>query len=395
MASSTMSSSTRSRTSRILECEHTMSLRTQPPFRADHVGSFLRPPELLAARERSQKREISKAELRTVEDRAIAEIVRMQEAIGLQGITDGEFRRTYFHIDFLEQLEGVETRGGLTAHFHGKKGDVDFAPPVLRVTSKVRHVRPIQVADFNFLKSATKRTPKVTIPSPTMLHFRGGREAISHEAYPDLEAFFADVAAAYRAELKALGEAGCTYVQLDDTNLAYLCDPRMRDGARARGDDPDELPRRYARLINAAIAERPPGMTICTHLCRGNFKSAWVAEGGYEPVAEVLFNDLAVDGYFLEYDDARSGDFSPLRFVPKGKTIVLGLVTTKVGELESKDALKRRIDDAARIVPLEQLCLSPQCGFSSTVHGNEIARESQAAKLRLIIETAQEVWGTS
>ena len=372
-----------------------MSLRTQPPFRADHVGSFLRPPELLAARGRFQKGEIPKEELRAVEDRAIAEIVRMQEGVGLQGVTDGEFRRTYFHIDFLEQLEGVETRGGLTAHFHGKKGDVDFAPPVLRVTNKVRHVRPIQVADFTFLKSATKRTPKVTIPSPTMLHFRGGREAISREAYPDLDEFFADVAAAYRAELKALGAAGCTYLQLDDTNLAYLCDSKMREGARARGDDPDELPRRYARLINAAIAERPPGMTICTHLCRGNFKSAWVAEGGYEPVAEVLFNELAVDGYFLEYDDARSGDFSPLRFVPKGKTVVLGLVTTKVGELESKDALKRRIDEAARVVPLEQLCLSPQCGFSSTVHGNEIARESQAAKLRLIVDTAREVWGTS
>jgi len=239
-----------------------MSSRTKPPFRADHVGSFLRPPELLAARERFQNGEISKAGLRAVEDRAIAEIVRMQEGVGLQGVTDGEFRRTYFHIDFLEQLEGVETRGGLTAHFHGKKGDVDFAPPVLRVTKKVRHLRPIQVADFNFLKSATKRTPKVSIPSPTMLHFRGGREAISREAYPDLDEFFADVAAAYGAELKALGAAGCTYVQLDDTNLAYLCDPKMREGARARGDDPDELPRRYARLINAAIAGRPPASTI-------------------------------------------------------------------------------------------------------------------------------------
>jgi 5-methyltetrahydropteroyltriglutamate--homocysteine methyltransferase len=227
-----------------------------------------------------------------------------------------------------------------------------------------------------------------------MLHFRGGREAISREAYPDLEQFFADVAACYRDELNALAHAGCRYVQLDDTNLAYLCDPKMREGARARGDDPDELPRRYARLINAAIAQRPPGMTICTHLCRGNFKSAWVAEGGYEPVAEVLFNELAVDGYFLEYDDARSGDFKPLRFVPKGKTVVLGLVTTKLGQLESKADLKRRIEEAARIVPLEQLCLSPQCGFSSTVHGNEIARESQAAKLRLIVEVAQEVWGT-
>jgi 5-methyltetrahydropteroyltriglutamate--homocysteine methyltransferase len=372
-----------------------MSQRTKPPFRADHVGSFLRPAQLLTARERCQKGEIGKAALRAVEDAAIADIVRLQEDVGLQGVTDGEFRRTYFHIDFLEQLEGVEARGGLTAHFHSAKGDVDFAPPVLHVTRKVRHMRPIQVADFMFLKSATRRTPKVTIPSPTMLHFRGGRDAISREAYPDLEEFFADVATAYRAELKALGDAGCTYVQLDDTNLAYLCDPKMREGARARGDDPDELPRRYARLINAAIADRPAGMTICTHLCRGNFKSAWVAEGGYEPVAEVLFNELGVDGYFLEYDDARSGDFSPLRFVPKSKTVVLGLVTTKIGELESKDALKRRIDEAAGIVPLEQLCLSPQCGFSSTVHGNEIARESQAAKLKLIVETAREVWGAA
>jgi 5-methyltetrahydropteroyltriglutamate--homocysteine methyltransferase len=372
-----------------------MSQRSKPPFRADHVGSFLRPAQLLAARERFKNGEIGKAALRAVEDAAIADIVRLQQDIGLQGVTDGEFRRTYFHIDFLEQLEGVEARGGLTARFHGARGDVDFAPPVLHVTGKVRHVQSIQVADFNFLKSATTRTPKVTIPSPTMLHFRGGREAISREAYPDLEEFFADVAAAYRAELAALGEAGCTYVQLDDTNLAYLCDPRMREGARRRGDDPEELPRRYARLINAAIADRPAGMTICTHLCRGNFKSAWVAEGGYEPVAEVLFNELGVDGYFLEYDDARSGDFSPLRFVPKGKTVVLGLVTTKVGNLESKDALKRRIDAAARVVPLEQLCLSPQCGFSSTVHGNEIARESQTAKLKLIVETAREVWGIS
>ena len=371
-----------------------MTRRSTPPFRADHVGSFLRPPELLEARQRFKDGAITREALRGAEDRAIRDIVRMQEDVGLEGITDGEFRRTYFHIDFLEQLEGVETRGGLTAHFHSAKGEVDFAPPVLHVTGKVRHVRPIQVADFEFLKSITKRTPKVTIPSPTMLHFRGGREAISREAYPDLEPFFADVATCYRDELNALARAGCRYVQLDDTNLAYLCDPKMREGARGRGDDPDELPRRYARLINAAIAQRPPGMTICTHLCRGNFKSAWVAEGGYEPVAEVLFNELAVDGYFLEYDDARSGDFSPLRFVPKGKTVVLGLVTTKVGQLESKADLKRRIEEASRIVPLEQLCLSPQCGFSSTVHGNEIARESQAAKLRLIVEVAREVWGT-
>jgi 5-methyltetrahydropteroyltriglutamate--homocysteine methyltransferase len=372
-----------------------MTVRTNPPFRADHVGSFLRPPELLGARDRHKKGEISRAALRAVEDSAISDIVRFQEDLGLNGVTDGEFRRTYFHIDFLEQLAGVETKGGISVHFHGAAGDVDFAPPVMHVTGPVRHVRPIQVDDFRFLQSVTRRVPKVTIPSPTMLHFRGGRDAISREAYPDLEVFFSDVAAAYRAEIRALGNAGCRYLQLDDTNLAYLCDEKMREGARQRGDDPNELPRRYARLINAAIAERPPGMTACVHLCRGNFKSAWVAEGGYEPVAEVLFNELAVDGYFLEYDDARSGDFAPLRFVPKGKTVVLGLVTTKLDRLESKDDLKRKIDDAARLLPLEQLCLSPQCGFSSTVHGNQIAREAQAAKLRLVVETARDVWGSA
>jgi methionine synthase II (cobalamin-independent) len=370
-----------------------MTMRATPPFRADHVGSFLRPPELLAARDRRAKGEISQAELRVVEDAAIRDIVRFQENAGLSGITDGEFRRTYFHIDFLEQLEGVETKGGIAVSFHTAQGNVEFAPPVMKVTGPVRHVKAIQVADFEFLKSVTKRTPKVTIPSPTMLHFRGGREAISRDAYPDLEAFYADVAAAYRAEIGALASAGCRYLQLDDTNLAYLCDAKMRDGARARGDDPDELPRRYARLINAAIAGRPAGMTVCIHLCRGNFKSAWVAEGGYEPVAQVLFNDLEVDGYFLEYDDARSGDFAPLRHVPKGKTVVLGLVTTKLDQLESKDYLKRKIDDAAKLVPLDQLCLSPQCGFSSTVHGNVIARDAQAAKLALVVETANEVWG--
>ena len=370
-----------------------MALRLTPPYRADHVGSFLRPVELLNARDRAQKGAITRSQLREVEDASIRDIVRFQEDLGLEGITDGEFRRTYFHIDFLEQLSGIETRGGIAVSFHSTGGNVDFAPPVMHVTAPVRHVKPIQVDDFKFLRSVTKRTPKVTIPSPTMLHFRGGREAISREAYPDLEQFFADVATAYRAEIRALAAAGCTYLQLDDTNLAYLCDARMREGARQRGDDPDELPRRYARLINAAIADRPPGMTFCVHLCRGNFKSAWVAEGGYEPVAEVLFNELEVDGYFLEYDDARSGDFAPLRFVPPGKTVVLGLVTTKLGELESKDDLKRKIDQAAKLLPLEQLCLSPQCGFSSTVHGNEIAREAQAAKLRLIIETAEEVWG--
>ena len=363
------------------------------PFRADHVGSFLRPKALLDARERRRSGEISGAELLQVEDEAIRGIVKFQEDLGLRGITDGEFRRTYFHVDFLTQLLGVETKGGIAVGFHSAAGNVDFAPPVMQVVGKVRHVQPIQRADFEFLKFATSRTPKVTIPSPTMLHFRGGRGAISREAYPDLDAFYADVAAAYQAELKGLAEAGCTYLQLDDTNLAYLCDEQMRQGARDRGDDPDELPRAYARLINAAIARRPAGMRVCVHLCRGNFKSAWAAEGGYEPVAEVLFNELAVDGYFLEYDDARSGDFGPLRHVPRGKSVVLGLVSTKLDRLETKDDLKRRIDEAARYVPLEQMCLSPQCGFSSTVHGNAIAVDSQAAKLRLVVETAREVWG--
>jgi len=372
-----------------------MTQRSTPPYRADHVGSFLRPKELLDARDRHQKGAITRAQLREVEDRAIRDVVRMQEDLELQGVTDGEFRRTFFHIDFLEQLQGVETKGGLHVKFHSAKGDIDMEPPVLQVAGKVRHARSIQLEDFKFLRSVTKRVPKVTIPSPTMLHFRGGRGAISREAYPDLEQFYADVAACYRDEIKSLADAGCTYVQLDDTNLAYLCDPKMREGAKARGDDPNELPKRYAKLINAAIAERPKGMTVGIHLCRGNFKSAWAAEGGYEPVAEVLFNELNVDGYFLEYDDARSGDFSPLRFVPKGKIVVLGLVTSKVPDLESKDALKRRIDEAARFVPLDQLCLSPQCGFSSTVHGNQLTAAAQAAKVRLVVDTAREVWGTA
>jgi 5-methyltetrahydropteroyltriglutamate--homocysteine methyltransferase len=364
------------------------------PFRADHVGSFLRPAELLAARDRFARGEIDRQTLRAVEDDAILGVIKLQENAGLQGITDGEFRRTFFHIDFLEQLAGVETRGQVTVKFHTRAGEVDFAPPVLHVTDKVRHVRPIQVDDFQFLKAAAQRTAKVSIPSPTMLHFRGGRSAISAEAYPDLDAFFDDVAAAYRAELRALAEAGCRYVQLDDTNLAYLCDPKMREGVQARGDDPTELPRRYARFINAALADRPAGLTVCIHLCRGNFKSAWVAEGGYEPVAEALFNDLQVDGYFLEYDDARSGDFAPLRFVPRDKRVVLGLVSSKTAAMEKKEDLARRIDEAARLVPLDQLALSPQCGFSSTVHGNEISRDVQIAKLELVVATALEVWGS-
>jgi 5-methyltetrahydropteroyltriglutamate--homocysteine methyltransferase len=368
-------------------------LRTRPPFRADHVGSFLRPRALLEARDQFKAGTIDAAALRRVEDEAIRGIVRFQEDLGLRGITDGEFRRTYFHIDFLTQLKGVETKGGIAVSFHSNAGNVDFAPPVMQVTGKVRHVKDIQRADFEFLKSVATRTPKVTIPSPTMLHFRGGRGAISKEAYPDLEAFYSDVAGAYRDELRALYAAGCRYVQLDDTNLAYLCDEKMREGARARGDDPNDLPRQYAALINAAIRDRPADMTVCVHLCRGNFKSAWAAEGGYEPVAEVLFHELGVDGYFLEYDDARSGDFAPLRFLPRDKIVVLGLVSTKLDKMETKDDIRRRIDEAAKFAPLEQFCVSPQCGFSSTVHGNDIQVETQAAKLRLCVDVARDVWG--
>lgn len=364
------------------------------PFRGDQVGSLLRPAKLLQARDQFKSGDISATDLRTIEDEAIREVVRAQEDAGLQGITDGEFRRTYFHIDFLEKLHGVSTKGGVSVKFRRQSGTVDFAPPVMQVTDKVKHVEPIQVKDFLFLKSITTRTPKVTIPSPTMLHFRGGRDAISREAYPDLDDFFSDVAEAYRKEIRTLAEAGCRYLQLDDTNLAYLCDPKMREGARSRGDDPDVLPKKYASFINAALTDRPKEMAVCIHLCRGNFQSAWVAEGSYEPVAEVLLNELQVDGYFLEYDDERAGDFSPLRFTPKDKRVVLGIVTSKVGHLESKDDLKRRVDEASKYVPLEQLALSPQCGFSSTVHGNDILQEAQFAKLRLVVDTAREIWGS-
>ena len=372
-----------------------MSTRKTPPFRADHVGSFLRPKRLLEAREKKAKGEISATELRKVEDDAITEIVKFQEDVGLQSITDGEFRRTYFHIDFLEQLGGVKTDIPVT--IIRPDGSEELAPPVMKVIDKVRHVKDIQLADFQYLKSQLSpgSTAKVTIPSPTMLHFRGGRAGISREHYPELEpAFYQDVANAYGDELRSLAAAGCTYVQMDDTNMAYLCDEHMREAARSRGDDPNELPHRYAKFINLVVAQKPAGMTLAMHLCRGNFKSTHAAAGNYEPVAEALLSEMDLDAYFLEYDDDRSGDFRPLRFLPKGKTVVLGLVTTKFGEMESKDALKRRIDEAAKYAPMEQLCLSPQCGFSSTVHGNNIAVEAQRNKLKLVVETAREVWGS-
>ena len=362
-----------------------------PPFRADHVGSLLRPREVHAARARRAAGEITAEALREVEDAAIATAVARLESTGMRSITDGEFRRAWFHLDFLQQLDGVAVTGSI-ASSSDSADTVHMTPPKLSVTGPLRHGRDIQVADFRYLASVTTQTPKVSIPSPTMVHFRGGRAAIDIDAYPDLEVFFADLAACYRAEIDALYAAGCRYVQLDDTNLAYLCDPAMRQGAVDRGDDPDALPHAYAELINAAIDARPDDLVVAIHLCRGNYRSTWFAQGGYEPVAEVLFNELHVDAYFLEYDDERSGDFSPLRHVPADKTVVLGLVTSKHPELEPADELMKRIEEASRYVALEQLCLSPQCGFASTVEGNALTEDEQWAKLRHVVDIAAMVW---
>jgi 5-methyltetrahydropteroyltriglutamate--homocysteine methyltransferase len=308
--------------------------------------------------------------------------------------TDGEFRRTSWHRDFLLRFENVQlVQNSMKMRFHTEQGDIDQAPPGLRVIGKLGRPGPIFVDHFRFLRSVTQAVPKFTMPSPSNMHFRGGREAIDRRAYPELDAFYADLARLWSDEIRDLAAAGCRYLQIDEVNLAYLCDPRLRESVRKLGEDPAILPHTYAQLINRSIAGRPADMVVCMHLCRGNARSAWIAEGGYEPVAEVLFNEVAVDGYFLEYDSPRAGGFEPLRFLPKGKTAVLGLVTTKKGVLESKDNLKRRIDEAARHVPLDQLALSPQCGFSSTMEGNLITREEQAAKLRLVVETAQEIWG--
>jgi 5-methyltetrahydropteroyltriglutamate--homocysteine methyltransferase len=369
--------------------------RATPPFRADHVGSLLRPPELLRAREDRAAGRIGADELRAIEDEAIRAAVRRQEEIGLRAATDGEFRRASWHMDFIYQLGGVtKTRDNLKVEFRNEAGTIEFSPAALRVEGKVGLPRTIFADDFLALKGmTTTAVPKLTIPSPSMVHYRGGRAAIDEAVYPDLDLFWADLAAAYAAEIRGLAALGCTYLQLDDTSLAYLNDPRQRAHIAQLGGDGEHQHETYIRTINRALAGRPAGMTITTHMCRGNFRSSWVAEGGYDFVAEALFNELNVDGFFLEYDDARSGGFAPLRFVPKGKQIVLGLVTTKRGDPETKDDLKRRIEEAARYVPLDQLCLSPQCGFSSTVEGNALTHEQQWAKLRLIVETAREVWG--
>jgi 5-methyltetrahydropteroyltriglutamate--homocysteine methyltransferase len=348
----------------------------KPPFRADHVGSLLRPPELL-----KNKRD------REIQDRAIRAVVKKQEAIGLESITDGELRRAWWHLDFLSQLEGVTLRENPGPKF----GGTGEQPPIPAVTGKLKYSRPIMVDDFAFLRKETKRTAKFTIPSPSMLHLRAGRAGISRAAYPDLKEFWSDAAAAYRAAMAAFGRAGCTYLQLDDVAFAYLCDPKIRDNCRKNGDDPEKLPRLYADTINRALEGRPAGMAVTLHTCRGNFKSAWVAEGGYDPVAEAMFS-CRVDGFFMEFDSARAGGFEPLRFAPKGSKVVLGLVTSKSPRLETKDELKSKIEAAAKFVPLENLCLSPQCGFSSTHHGNQLSQDEQWRKLERVVETAREVW---
>ena len=369
--------------------------RTTPPFRADHVGSLLRPPELLRAREDFAAGRATADELRDAENGAIREAVRMQEEVGLRSATDGEFRRASWHMDFIYGLGGVErAQDNMSVQFRNAEGTIEFTPAALRVEERVHLGEAIFADAFRFLReTVTTATPKLTIPSPSMVHYRGGRAAIDENVYPDLEGFWEDLAAAYADELRALGNLGCTYLQLDDTSLAYLNDPRQREHIASLGGDAEHQHETYIRTINRALEGRPDGMSVTTHMCRGNFRSSWAAEGGYDFVAESLFGELDVDGFFLEYDDARSGTFEPLRFVPKGKMVVLGLVTTKRGDLESKDDLLRRIEEAGRHIPIEQLCLSPQCGFSSTVEGNVLTREQQAAKLRLVVETAEEVWG--
>jgi methionine synthase II (cobalamin-independent) len=369
--------------------------RSRPPFRADHVGSLLRPQRLLQAREDHTADRISADELKQIEDESIRDVVRMQEEAGLQSATDGEFRRASWHMDFIYQLEGIsKAEDDLVVHFHNAEGDLDYTPAALKVTGKIDLRKPTFGDDFLFLKeTVTSATPKLTIPSPSMVHYRGGAAAIDPEVYPDKDQFWTDLTSAYANQVKMVHELGCTYLQFDDTSLAYLNDPNQRKMMSDRGEDAEHLHEAYIRHINEALADKPEGLTVTTHMCRGNFRSSWVAEGGYDFVAEALFGELGVDGFFLEYDDARSGGFEPLRFVPPGKLVVLGLVTTKRGELESKDELKRRIEEASQHVALDQLCLSGQCGFSSTAEGNNVTFDEQVAKLERIVEVADEVWG--
>jgi 5-methyltetrahydropteroyltriglutamate--homocysteine methyltransferase len=365
--------------------------RAQPPFRADHVGSLLRPAALKEARARRERGEIDAQELRAIEDREIEKVIRKQEAVGLRSITDGEFRRAFWNYDFLGRLDGVETYlGERKIKFQGRQPK----PMMLRVIGKLGGYSPHPMIEhFKFVAAHTSATPKMTIPSPSSLHFRYGRDAVPETIYPSMDDFYRDLGESYRKAVRAFADAGCRYLQLDEVNFTYLCDPKLRDVVAERGEDPNALPHIYARMINTAIADVPADMTTAMHLCRGNFQSSFVASGGYEPVAEILFNEVDIGAYFMEYDSARAGGFEPLRFVPKGKMVVLGLVTSKSGQLESKDDIKRRLDEAAKFVSLDQLCLSPQCGFASSEEGNILTEEEQWAKLRMIVEVAEEVWG--
>ena len=369
----------------------TIMPRTKPPFRADHVGSLLRPAALKEARARRERAEISPEELKAVEDREIEKVIRKQEEVGLRSVTDGEFRRAFWNYDFLGEVDGVEAYlGERKIKFQGPQPK----PMMLRVVGKLGGYRPHPMIDhFKFVAAHAKATPKMTIPSPSSLHFRYGRDAVPTEIYPEMDDFYRDLGEGYRKAVRAFSDAGCRYLQLDEVNFTYLCDPKLRQQVAERGDDPNKMPHDYAKMINAAISDVPADMTTAMHLCRGNFQSTFVASGGYEPVAEILFNEIDIQAYFMEYDSDRAGGFEPLRFVPKGKTVVLGLVTSKSGKLESKDRLKRRIDQASRYIQLDQLCLSPQCGFASTEEGNILAEDEQWAKLRMIVELADEVWG--
>ena len=365
--------------------------RATPPFRADHVGSLLRPPELKQARAQWISGAIAREQLTEAEDRSIRNAIEHQGAAGLKAATDGEFRRAMWHFDFLERLNGVESF--VSDHGIAFKGGIETQRKGLRVTGKISYAPHPMVDHFRFLRGNTNAVPKMTIPSPSVLHFRGGRKAVSTSVYPDMAEFYRDLGQAYSSAVADFASAGCRYLQLDETNLAYLCDPEQRQALKDRGDDPDKLPQIYAEMINTAIDSRPADMVISMHLCRGTFRSSWIAEGGYEPIAELLFNQIGVNAYFMEYDTERAGGFEPLRFVPKGKTVVLGLVTSKSGDLESKESIKRRIDQAAEYLDPDQICLSPQCGFASTEEGNLLAEEAQWAKLRRIVEIADEVWG--
>jgi methionine synthase II (cobalamin-independent) len=370
-----------------------MTTRTQPPFRAEHVGSLLRSPEVKQARLDRTAGRIDAAQLRAIEDAAIRRLAQRQEELGFQAVTDGELRRDSWHMDFYQQIGGLVARGAAPIKFKTRAAEIDYVMPALHIEAKLSLPQTIFAGDFAFLKANSRATPKLTIPSPSVLHRRALAALDNPGLYPNIDAFWTDLAAVYRAEIVNLGALGCTYLQIDDTSFATLCDPAQRAALTKAGADGEHIHETYIRVFNEAVKGRPAGMRIVTHTCRGNHRSAWFASGGYNFIADALFNRLDVDGFFLEYDDERSGDFAPLRFLPQNKIAVLGLISTKQRALESKDALKRRIDEAARHAPLEQLCLSPQCGFSSTLDGNELSEAEQFAKLRLVAETAREVWG--